>query len=65
MRVGSLVQNRHWVGDGFGVVLEIGYSNGEEWALVHWCVEVELGERVLDGTLDPYQYIHDLEVICE
>ena len=59
MRVGSLVQNRHFDGNSFGVVLEIGWTAGEQWALVHWSV------LVLDGTLNPYEYIHDLEVLCE
>ena len=59
MRVGSLVQNRHFDGNNFGVVLGMGYTCGEEWALVHWSV------LVLDGTLNPYEYIHDLEVLCE
>ena len=59
MQIGSLVQSRHFDGNSFGVVLEIGWTAGEEWVRVHWSV------LVLDGTLDPYQYIHDLEVICE
>ena len=59
MRIGSLVQSRHFDGNSFGVVLEMGYTCGEEWALVGWSV------LVLDGTLDPYQYVHDLEALCE
>ena len=59
MRVGSLVQNRHFDGNSFGVVLGFGWTCGEEWALVHWSV------LVLDGTLNEYEYVHDLEVLCE
>ncbi len=60
MRVGTLVQSRlNKLIRAFGVVLEFDRSGGGEIALVHWNV------LVLDGTLDPYQYIHDLEIICE
>lgn len=54
MRVGDLVTSRwHPI---IGIVLDIGYNNGEYWADVHWidyCV------------IDNIQFVDDLEVICE
>ena len=54
MRVGSLVTSRfhHSV----GVVLLVDIHVGEEWVHVKW---------IEDTSLDPIQYTHDLEVICE
>ena len=53
MRVGSLVTNR-WH-DIMGIILDIGYNNGEYWAYVHW---------IVDCAIDEIQFIDDLEVIC-
>ena len=54
MRIGSLVTSRfHY---SMGVVLLVDIHFGEEWAHVKW---------IEDTHLDPIQYTHDLEVICE
>ena len=54
MQVGDLVTSR-WH-DVMGVVIEIGYHNGEHWAEVHW---------IFDCSLDNIHFIDDLEVICK
>ena len=54
MRVGDLVTSR-WH-DIMGIILDIGYNNGEYWAHVHW---------IVDCVIDNIQFIDDLEVICK
>ena len=54
MRVGSLVTSRYH--HSMGVVLLVDIHFGEEWAHVKW---------IEDTSLDPIQYTHDLEVLCE
>ena len=54
MRIGSLVTSRfHY---SMGVVLLVDTHFGEEWVQVKW---------IKDTHLDPFQYTHDLEVLCE
>ena len=54
MRVGSLVTSRfHY---SMGVVLLVDIHFGEEWVHV---------KGIEDTSLDPFQYTHDLEVLCE
>lgn len=55
MRVGSLVASRLRYSS-LGIVLLVDTHFGEEWAHVKW---------IEDTHLDPIQYTHDLEVICE
>ena len=54
MRVGDLVTSRWY--DVMGIILDIGYNNGEYWANVHW---------IIDCSLDNIHFIDDLEVICK
>ena len=54
MRIGSLVISRwHY---SMGIVLLVGTHYGDEWVQVKW---------IKDTSLDPFQYAHDLEVICK
>ena len=54
MRVGSLVTSRfHY---SMGVVLLVDIHFGEEWVHVKW---------IENTSLDPFQYTHDLEVLCK
>ena len=53
MRIGGLVTSR-WH-DIIGIILDIGYNNGEHWAYVYW---------VVDCAIDEIQFIDDLEVLC-
>ena len=61
MRVGDLVTYR-WgcVEDAYnnlmGIVIDIGYNNGEYWADVHW---------IVDCDFDNIHFVDDLEVICK
>ena len=54
MRVGSLVTSRFH--HSMGVVLLVDIHFGEEWVHVKW---------IKDTSLDPFQYTHDLEVLCK
>ena len=61
MQVGDLVTYR-WgcVEDTYnnlmGIVLDIGYNNGEYWADVHW---------IVDCDFDNIHFVDDLEIICK
>ena len=54
MQVGSLVTSR-WH-DIMGIILDIGYNNGEYWCHVHW---------IVDCAIDNIQFVDDLEVFCK
>jgi hypothetical protein len=55
MRLGSLVTSRRRYSS-LGIVLLVDTHFGEEWVHVKW---------IEDTHLDPIQYTHDLEVVCE
>ena len=61
MQVGDLVTYRWGCVEGTynnltGIVLDIGYNNGEYWADVHW---------IVDCDFDNIHFVDDLEIICK